>query len=119
MSAAEKLPTVVPRQGITVGVMALAWIYDRGPDWARALLERWENEQRLGEGPKRVWREGRKLYTTMPVIHANMPPGKDIALYRRVEEVEVAVEEAHKRIDRLKSEQESLSRRVTGLEKKR
>lgn len=118
MSAAEKLPQGPPR-GITVGVTELAWMYDRGPDWARALLERWEREQKLGDGPIRVYRTGKLLFTTMPVVHANMPPGKDLALYQRVEVVEEGLGDAHKRIDKIKAEQDSLSRRVTGLERKR
>lgn len=119
MSAALKLPPLAPKRGITVGVTELAWMYDRTRGWAKALLERWEREEKLGQGPVRTMRVGKILYTTMPVVHANMPPGKDLALYRRVEAVESSVDDAHSRINRLSSDQSMLTKRVTSLELRR
>ncbi len=94
------MKVVRPSAGIVVGVNSLAWMYDKSLEWARAMLEQWEDEQKRG-GPRRVFRAGRRLHTTMPVLHAYMPPGKDLALYRRVEAVEDSAIEAHCRIDRI------------------
>ena len=96
--------------GITVGVVQLAWMFDRSRDWSRALLERWEHDQKLG-GPIRVFRSGKNLCTTMPVIHATMPPGKDIALYRRVEALEEMGGDHERRIGWLTSRVTTLERR--------
>jgi len=101
--------------GITIGVTELAWIFDRSRDWAAKFLEDWEDEQQNG-GPVRVFRRGRCLYTTLPVLHQWMPPGRDLALYRRVEKVEGDVAEAHRRLDRQVVEIGEVKRRVTTLE---
>lgn len=105
--------------GITVGVTEVAWMYDRSRKWARSLLEAWEKEQKLGKGPIRVMRTGANLYTTMPVLHASLPPGKDLALYRRVEEVEKGLEAVSHQVERLGAEHGSLERRVGALEGRR
>lgn len=104
--------------GIVIGVTELAWMFERSRDWARALLERWEDDQRRG-GPVRVFRTGRLLHTTMPTVHANMPPGKDLALYRRMDAVEADAAHAHQRIDRLAASQGELGKRVSALEVRR
>lgn len=87
-------------EGITVGVTKLAWMFDWSRDKAERLLSQWWEEQQAG-GPVRVVRMGRRnlLYTTMPVIHAHLPPGRDLELYRRMKEVENGVEEATRRLD--------------------
>ena len=100
--------------GIVVGVTEIAWMYERSRDWARALLERWEKDQQNG-GPIRVFRTGRLLHTTMPCIHQWMPPGKDLALYRRMDAVEKDVAEAHRRIDHVLTDH---GRRLTLLERR-
>lgn len=96
----------VKREGATaslvVGVTRLAWMYGKSRDWAERLLSQWEEQQMAGTAPIRVFRQGKRgsLFTTLAVIHAHMPPGRDLVLYRRMDAVEAEVEHAHQRIDR-------------------
>jgi len=87
---------------LVVGVTKLAWMYGMSRDWAERILNEWEQAQLAGVAPVRVFRAGKRrcLYTTMAVLHAHMPPGRDVTLYRRMEAVESDVADAHRRIDR-------------------
>lgn len=89
-------------KSLVVGVVRLAWIYGRTRVWAESLLRQWEDEQLAGTAPVRVFRHGarRSLYTTTAVLHQYMPPGRDLALYRRVDTIEHDLASAHRRIDR-------------------
>lgn len=85
--------------GLVVGATRLGWIYGKSRKWGSRLLRSWAEEQSKG-GPIRVFiGVGGALFTTLPVVHQHMPPGRDLALYRRVEAVEVDVADAHRRID--------------------
>lgn len=86
---------------MVVGVTKLAWRYGRSEEWAKALLERWEREQ-LSGGPVRVFRHGKRnsLYTTLTVLIREMPPARDLVLYRRVEALEATATEEARRLDR-------------------
>jgi hypothetical protein len=85
--------------GLVVGATRLGWLYGKSRKWGSRLLRSWAEEQARG-GPIRVFiGVGGALYTTLPVVHQYMPPGRDIALYRRVEALEVDVADAHRRID--------------------
>ena len=90
------------RASLVVGVTQLAWMYSQSREWAKSLLEEWESAQLAGTAPVRVFRMGKRrcLFTTLPVIHATMPPGKDAELYRRMAAVEADVADAHRRTDR-------------------
>jgi hypothetical protein len=69
---------------MVIGVGELAWVYGRGRDWARALLEEWERQDRAaGATPPRTFRHRGRLFTTRTVLSATMPPGRDPALLRR------------------------------------
>jgi len=111
MTVARRDPRECVGPGITVGVVQLAWMFDRSRDWARALLERWERDQKLG-GPQRVFRVGRNLYTTRPVIHSTMPPCKDLALYRRIDAIDVEQGDHARRIEWLTSRVDKLEKTV-------
>jgi hypothetical protein len=97
---------MAPREAVgkslVIGVTKFAWMYGMSREWAEGILRAWEQAQQAGTGPIRVFRHGkrRSLYTTLTVIHANFPPGRDLALYRRVEAVEADVADAHRRLDR-------------------
>lgn len=110
---------------LVVGVTRLAWMYGRSRDWAKRLLEEWYEEQRLGTGPVRVFKQGDRdsLYTTIAILHQVMPPGKDVALYKRVKAVEEDVDGAHQRIDREVIERKQadgeIEKRVKVLESRR
>lgn len=76
----------------------------------------WAEEQAKG-GPVRVFiGVGGALFTTMPIVHQHMPPGRDIALYRRVETVEAHVAESHRRHDRAVVTLGEHDRRISRLE---
>ena len=87
---------------LVVGVTKFAWMYGKSRDWAERILKLWEEQQLAGTATVRVFRSGKRgsLFTTLPVIHANMPPGRDLVLYRRMDAVEAEVAHAHQRIDR-------------------
>lgn len=104
---------------LVVGVTKLAWMFDRSRDWAERLLEEWQAEDRaIGRTPPRVFKQGKRgsLFTTMGVLHQYMPPGRDLALYRRMKDVEEGLEATNRRIDReideRKREDESLRREL-------
>lgn len=102
--------------GLVVGASRLAWIYGKSRKWGSRLLKMWAEEQSKG-GPVRVFiGVGGALFTTMPIVHQHMPPGRDLALYRRVEVVEADVAEAHQRIDRAVAQVGEVERRVARLE---
>lgn len=86
---------------MVVGVTKLAWRYGRSEEWAKALLQRWEREQ-LSGGPVRVFRHGKRnsLFTTLTVLIREMPPARDLVLYRRVEALEATTGDESKRLDR-------------------
>lgn len=113
-----------PGSGIVIGVTKFAWMFDMSRDWAERVFRDWWTEQQMG-GPTRVFKMGRRgsLFTTMPIVHQYMPPGRDIALYKRVEAVEQDVSDAHQRIDREVAERtradQDLQRRVSSLEARR
>ena len=103
----------IKREGATasliIGVTKLAWMFAKSRDWAERLLAQWEEQQLAGTAPVRVFRSGKRgsLYTTIAVIHAHMPPGRDLVLYRRMDAVEAEVEHAHQRIDRERIERKA------------
>lgn len=113
-----------PGTGLVVGVTKLAWMYGKSRDWAERLLKEWHEEQRRG-GPVRVFQQGKRgsLYTTMPVIHQHMPPGRDPVLYRRMKDVEDDVKNAHARLDREIAERKRadahIEQRLTSIESRR
>lgn len=85
---------------MVVGATKFGWMFGMSRKWGQRMLRMWAEEQANG-GPNRVFvGVGGALYTTLPVVHQYMPPGRDLALYRRVETLEKDVAEAHKRIDR-------------------
>lgn len=110
---------------VVVGVTKLAWMYGKSRDWAESLLKEWHDQQRLGTGPVRVFQQGKRgsLFTTMAVIHASMPPGRDLALYKRMKDVEEEVREVQKRLDREVLERKQvdaeMDKRVSMLESRR
>ncbi len=87
---------------LVIGVTKMAWMYGKSRDWAERLFRGWEDEQLAGTGPVRVFRQGSRgsLFTTLPIIHQHMPPGRDLVLYRRMSAVEADVSLAHERLDR-------------------
>ena len=87
---------------LVIGVTKLAWMYGKSRDWAERLLKEWHEAQLAGTGPVRVFVQGKRgsLFTTLPIIHQVMPPGRDLVLYRRMSAVEAEVAHAHQRIDR-------------------
>jgi hypothetical protein len=91
---------------LIIGVTRMAWMYGQdnaaGRAWAKRLLREWEEAQLAGTAPVRVFRHGkrRSLFTTLPILHQIMPPGRDLVLYRRMSAVEADVSLAHQRIDR-------------------
>lgn len=104
---------------LVVGASRLGWLYGKSRKWGARLLRKWAEEQAKG-GPVRVFLGvGDALFTTMPIIHQYMPPGRDIALYRRVEALEESTADAHRRIDRAVTEMGDLARRVARVEKNR
>lgn len=70
-------PQPAPAPDLIVGVNKLAWLYGKGRGWAEALLREWFEAQIPG-GPVRVFKRGKRgsLYTTMPILHEHMPPGR-------------------------------------------
>ena len=104
---------------LIVGVTKLAWMFDRSRDWAERLLAEWQEEDLAkGRMPPRVFKQGKRgsLFTTMAIVHQYMPPGRDIALYRRMKDVEEGLEATNRRLDReieeRKREDESLRRQL-------
>lgn len=122
MSAARRAERTDAPADLVVGVTKLAWMYGRSRDWAERLLADWEEEQEMKGGPRRVFRMGKRgsRFTTLPVIHQCMPPGRDLALYRRVEALEEGLEETTRRLDReiveRRRDAQELSSRVGRLE---
>lgn len=100
--AAPRLKREGTSASLVVGVTKFAWMYGKSRDWAERILRLWEEQQLAGTATVRVFRAGRRgsLFTTLPVIHANMPPGRDLVLYRRMDAVEADVTHAHQRLDR-------------------
>ena len=98
--------------GLVVGATRLGWLYGKSRKWGARLLRSWADEQARG-GPIRVFiGTGGALFTTLPVVHQFMPPGRDLALYRRVETLEVDVADAHRRIDQTAVRLSEMERRV-------
>lgn len=98
--------------GLIVGATRLGWLYGKSRKWGARLLRSWAEEQARG-GPIRVFiGVGGALYTTLPVVHQHMPPGRDLALYRRVETVEHDVAHAHQRLDQHAVRLSEMERRV-------
>jgi hypothetical protein len=91
-----------PSASLVIGVTKMAWMYGMSRDWAERLFRNWEAEQLAGTAPVRVFRQGKRgsLFTTLPIIHQHMPPGRDLVLYRRMSAVEADVALAHQRLDR-------------------
>lgn len=100
--AAPRLKQEGTGASLVVGVTKFAWMYGKSRDWAERIFRLWEEQQLAGTATVRVFRAGkrRSLFTTLPVIHANMPPGRDLVLYRRMDVVEADVAQAHQRLDR-------------------
>lgn len=117
--------SVLARKSVVVGVTRLAWLYGKSRDFAESLLREWEVQQELGTAPVRVFRKGRRrsLFTTMAVLHATMPPGRDLVLYGRMKDAEEALAMDGTRIDREIIERKqavaALERRVAILESRR
>lgn len=95
-----------------VGATRLGWLYGKSRKWGARLLRVWAEEQAKG-GPIRVFiGVGGALFTTLPVVHQHMPPGRDLALYRRVASLEVDVANAHHRIDQTALRMTEIERRL-------
>lgn len=98
--------------GLVVGATRLGWLYGKGRKWGARLLRSWAEEQARG-GPIRVFiGVGGALFTTMPVVHQYMPPGRDIVLYRRVEVLEVDVADLTRRVDQDATRLSDIERRL-------
>lgn len=98
---------------LVVGATRLGWLYGKSRQWGVRLLRAWAREQAKG-GPVRVFvGAGGGLYTTMPIIHQYMPPGRDLELYRRVGALEADTADAHRRIDQQAVRLSELERRLT------
>lgn len=102
MSAPPRLKREGTTASLVVGVTRFAWMYGKSRDWAERIFQQWEEQQLAGTAVVRVFRSGKRgsLFTTLPIIHQHMPPGRDLVLYRRMDAVEAEVEHAHQRIDR-------------------
>jgi len=74
--------------------------YGRSRWWALELLKEWYAEQQLG-GPPRVLKRGRIFYTTLAVLHAHAPRGRDEQLQRKLRQMENDIEKAFVRIAEL------------------
>lgn len=115
----EKLKPGAPRpndKSLVVGAQRFAWMFGKSLKWGRSMLRMWAAEQAKG-GPHRVFvGVGGRLYTTMAVIHQWLPPGRDLALYRRVEGIESDLADAHRRIDRELHRASDVERRLARLE---
>ena len=99
---APKLRRDPATASLVVGVTKMAWMFGMSRDWAEALFEEWHEAQLAGTAPVRVFQKGKRgsLFSTLAIIHQHMPPGRDLALYRRMRAVEEDVAAAHQRIDR-------------------
>ncbi len=99
---APRLKRETASASLVIGVTKMAWMYGKSRDWAERLFKRWEDEQLAGTAPVRVFRQGKRdsLFTTLAILHATMPPGRDLVLYRRMNAVEEDLALAHQRIDR-------------------
>jgi hypothetical protein len=101
---------------LIVGATRLGWLYGKSRKWGARMLKMWAREQDKG-GPIRVFLGvGGGLYTTMAIVHQYMPPGRDIALYRRVEAIESDIADAHRRIDREVIRAGDVERRLAKVE---
>lgn len=101
---------------LIIGASRLGWMFGKSRKWGTRLLKKWADEQLKG-GPIRVFvGVGNGLYTTMAVVHQYMPPGRDMALYRRMESVESDVADAHRRIDREVMRVGEVERRLARVE---
>lgn len=119
MTLAPSAPCPGGEHGLVVGATRLAWIYGKSRKWGSRLLRSWAEEQAKG-GPVRVFiGVGGALFTTMPIVHQFMPPGRDLALYRRVEKVEIDVADAHRRVDQVVPQLRDHEKRLLNLEGRR
>lgn len=101
---------------LVIGATRLGWLFGKSRKWGTRLLKMWADEQLKG-GPIRVFvGVGGGLYTTMAIVHQYMPPGRDLALYRRMETVESDVADAHRRIDREVVRVGEVERRLARIE---
>jgi len=121
MSAKQPKPGA-PRpndKSLVVGPTRFGWLFGKTKKWGARMLKRWAAEQADG-GPLRVFvgTDG-ALYTTMAVIHQWLPPGRDLALYRRMEGVEHDIADAHRRIDREAIRVSEIERRLARIEQRR
>jgi hypothetical protein len=113
---APSAPKPGGENSLVVGATRLGWIYGKDRKWGARLLRKWAAEQAKG-GPIRVFLGVKNaLFTTMPIVHSHMPPGRDLALYRRVEVVEVDLADAHRRIDRQGTQLSEHTQRIARLE---
>jgi hypothetical protein len=80
-----------------VGPTKLGRLFGRSRWWARDRLLDWEDEQRRG-GPVRVFRHGRRLFTTMAVVDCELPSRRDQRIERRFASLEKDVDEAFRRL---------------------
>lgn len=88
---------------VVVGAAKLARLYKTSWPTAKAQLVEWYEEQQKG-GPVRVFKSGKRLYTTLAVIQRERPVGRDQYLVRKIEELENDLNVMARRIERLTSE---------------
>jgi hypothetical protein len=97
-----------PDPSVVLGATALGRLFGKGDDWGRALLRSWHEEQARG-GPVRVFKTPRgSLATTLAVVHRELPPARDMALVRKVEQLERDVDFLTRRLDREAGERSAL-----------
>lgn len=68
-----------------VGVTQYGRMFNKSRWWGRTRFEEWLVEQEKG-GPKRIWVEGKKLYTTIGVIQRENPNVRDPLVMRKLKE---------------------------------
>lgn len=91
-----------PRADFVVGPTDLGRAFGRSYGWGKRTLRRWWREQQEG-GEVRVYREplGEHWYyfTTRGVLARTMPAMRDLALVRRVEQLERDLDLALRRVE--------------------
>ena len=94
---------------IYVGVTQYGAMFGRSRWWARAKLEGWLAEQNKG-GPKRVWEEGKRLFTTLAIIQRDNPHMRDQVVMRKLKEHDRDLDRLAQRVDDLTTQLRELRR---------
>lgn len=105
------VPDTVADASVIVGVVKFAKMFDRSRWWARAKLEKWLAEQNRG-GPKRVWEDGSRLYTTLAVVQRDMPGARDPVIMRKLKEHDKDLDVLARRVNDLTTQLASLRKQL-------